>query len=1092
MPIIDECSKTREELIEELHRLRREVALLKSTRPAPPIAVEPHPDWPVSLIEEMDQIVVLLDSQGHVLEANQTAFDHFGLPRNEVLSAPLWSLKCWRISREVNNKLRRAIRRVISGKAIRYETEIGNAAQTKCPTTLDLSLKPLRDESGQTVSVLVEGRDITERKNAEREVERKTEEHRVLYEQLKAFDQLKTRFFANVSHELRTPLTLILGPVRKQLDCTQTDSKLRKALHVIERNAGLLLQRVNNLLDLSKLEANEMQAQYACVDLAKLARLVASHFEVVAEERDLSFNMEMPDTLFAEVDCEKIQRILLNLLSNAFKFTPNGGAIALTLGEINHKAVFTVQDSGAGVVPSQRKTIFERFRQGDCPVNQPLAGTGLGLSIVKEFVQLHQGAVSVGEASTGGASFRVELPLKAPQGTQLISTAPGKSPCEWGQQTVEELKSYKRPRNAARVKFRQNAPLILVVEDNPDMNNFLVETISTDYRVVTAFDGHEGYQKAIDLRPDLILTDMMMPHMSGEDLVRRIRKSPSLEDIPIVLLTAKADHHLHVKLLDEGVMAYLNKPFSATELMASVRRLILERRRSQATLRKAYALLHSVTEGITDAVFVKDRRGRYLMINSAGARAVGRSPETMLGKDDREFFAPETAQRIMEEDRQVIESGQARTYEQEATVLGVTRHYLATRVPYRDDEGRILGVMGISRDVTAQKKSEQELREAKEAAEAANKSKDRFLAILSHELRTPLTPVLATINYMENCPNLPTELRNEVTMIRRNVEMEARLIDDLLDLTRISRGKIELHFEVLDAHASLRRALEICQGDIESKQISISQSLWAEEHHIWADPARIQQVFWNLINNAVKFTPKGGQISLRTWNETHVNEAGKTIVRWNVEIADTGVGIDQEMLPRIFSAFEQGERTVTREFGGLGLGLAISRALVKMHKATITADSDGPGKGSKFTLACKTVEAHEAMESPTPLPINKKTEGKQRILLVEDHEDTLRMMQQLLTMFGYRVQTANSVKAACDLSKTATFDLVISDIGLPDGSGLDVMQYFHSQFRIKGIALSGFGMEEDLRRSREAGFARHLTKPVNLQTLQQTIDEVLS
>ena len=250
--------------------------------------------------------------------------------------------------------------------------------------------------------------------------------------------------------------------------------------------------------------------------------------------------------------------------------------------------------------------------------------------------------------------------------------------------------------------------------------------------------------------------------------------------------------------------------------MASVRRLILERRRSQATLRKAYALLHSVTEGITDAVFVKDRRGRYLMINSAGARAVGQSPETMLGKDDREFFAPETAQRNMEEDRQVMESGQARTYEQEATVLGVTRHYLATRVPYRDDEGRILGVMGISRDMTAQKKSEQELREAKETAEAANKAKDRFLAILSHELRTPLTPVLATVNYMENCPNLPAELRNEITMIRRNVEMEARLIDDLLDLTRISRGKIELHFEALDAHALLRRALEICQGDIES------------------------------------------------------------------------------------------------------------------------------------------------------------------------------------------------------------------------------------------------------------------------------------
>ena len=664
--------------------------------------------------------------------------------------------------------------------------------------------------------------------------------------------------------------------------------------------------------------------------------------------------------------------------------------------------------------------------------------------------------------------------------------------CNWGQQTVEELRSYKRPRIAQRGTSRSNTPLILVVEDNPDMNAFLVETVSAEYRVVTAYDGHEGFQKSLELRPDLILTDMMMPHMSGEELVRRLRKTPPLEDIPIVLLTAKADHHLHVKLLNEGAMAYLNKPFSAGELMARVRRLITERRRSQASLKKAYALLHSVTEGITDAVFVKDRKGRYLMINSAGARSVGRSPEAMLGKDDREFFAPETAQRIMEEDRQVMESGQARTYEEAATVLGVTRYYLATRVPYRDDEGRIVGVMGISRDVTAQKKSEQELREAKEAAEAANKAKDRFLAILSHELRTPLTPVLQAVNYMENCPNLPAEFRNEVTMIRRNVEMEARLIDDLLDLTRISRGKIELHFEALDAHASLRRALEICQGDIESKQISISQSLWAEEHHIWADPARMQQVFWNLINNAVKFTPKGGQISLRTWNETLANEKGKPAVRLNVEIADTGVGIAPEVLPRIFSAFEQGERTVTREFGGLGLGLAISRALVKMHKATLTAHSEGAGRGSLFTLGCATVESQQVLESSTPPPVNRKSESRQRILLVEDHEDTLRMMQQLLTMFGYVVQTASSVKVARELAETSTFDLVISDIGLPDGTGLDVMRHLRTRQGIKGIALSGFGMEEDLRRSREAGFSRHLTKPVNLQTLQQTIDEVLS
>ncbi len=1092
MPKPKEGVKNREELLEEIEALHREVAQLKSAKENSLTESGSLQDWPDALVEEMHQFVVLLDPKGHVLAANQTMLKGCGGDLKAIRGAPFWTLKCWEVSRKVNTQLRRAIRQTAAGNATRFETEVFGAKRGKQLITMDLTLKPLKDEEGRIVSLLVEGRDISERIKAQRAVERKTEECRVLYEELKEFDQLKTQFFANVSHELRTPLTLILGPVRKQLECPELSETNQRALRVIERNAGLLLQRVNNLLDLSKLEANEMAAHYSCVNLAKLGRLAASHFEALAEERELGFFVEMPEEMMAEVDAEKIQRVLLNLLSNAFKFTPNGGTITLTLQEKNQAAVFSVQDSGMGIVPDQRNAIFERFRQGETSRTCSVGGTGLGLSIVKEFVQLHQGAVCAGESSTGGAAFRVELPLKAPEGMQVLSRSPQEAPCQWGPQTVDELRSTQRPTKAAPMPRRANTPLILVVEDNPDMNAFLVETVSTEYRVITAYDGYEGFQKAMDLRPDLILTDMMMPHMSGEDLVRRIRKAPPLEDIPIVLLTAKADHQLHVKLLDEGAMAYLNKPFSAGELMARVRRLITERRKSQASLHKAYALLHSVTEGITDAVFVKDRRGRYLMINSAGATSVGRSQEAVLGKDDREFFAPETAQRIMEEDRQVMESGQARTYEQEAAVLGVTRHYLATRVPYRDEEGHIMGVMGISRDVTAEKKSERELREAKETAEAANKAKDRFLAILSHELRTPLTPVLATVNYMENCPNLPTEFRNEITMIRRNVEMEARLIDDLLDLTRISRGKIELHREALDAHASLRRALEICQGDIESKQISISQSLWAEEHHIWADPARMQQVFWNLINNAVKFTPKGGQISLRTWNESFVDDQGETVTRLNVEIADTGVGIASEVLPRIFSAFEQGERTVTREFGGLGLGLAISRALVRMHKATLTADSPGPGQGATFTFGCAAVESHLALESPTPLPLHKKSDTQQRILLVEDHEDTLRMMQQLLTMFGYTVQTASCVKDACDYAEQAAFDLVISDIGLPDGTGLDVMKHFRTRQDIKGIALSGFGMEEDLRRSREAGFARHLTKPINLQTLQQTIDEVLT
>ena len=266
------------------------------------------------------------------------------------------------------------------------------------------------------------------------------------------------------------------------------------------------------------------------------------------------------------------------------------------------------------------------------------------------------------------------------------------------------------------------------------------------------------------------------------------------------------------------------------------------------------------------------------------------------------------------------------------------------------------------RDVTERKRAEEELRRAKEAAEEAGRAKDRFLATLSHELRTPLTPVLATIAYVETMPDLPAELREEFASIRRNVELEARLIDDLLDVTRIGQGKLELHREVVDAHAILRAALEVCQGEAEAKGLEVSLALRAKVHHVWADPVRLQQVFWNLIKNAVKFTPAGGRISLRS------ADAGAG--RLAIEVADTGVGIEPEALPRIFDAFEQGGTAVTRRYGGLGLGLAIAKMLVELHGGSLTATSGGRAGGSLFRVELETI-APPKDQDPPPDPVRR-------------------------------------------------------------------------------------------------------------------------
>jgi signal transduction histidine kinase/HAMP domain-containing protein len=358
----------------------------------------------------------------------------------------------------------------------------------------------------------------------------------------------------------------------------------------------------------------------------------------------------------------------------------------------------------------------------------------------------------------------------------------------------------------------------------------------------------------------------------------------------------------------------------------------------------------------------------------------------------------------------------------------------------------------------------------------SNLAKDQFLAMLSHELRTPLTPVLASALALENEPELPSDIHESLQMIRRNVELEARLIDDLLDLTRIDRGKVQLNFEIVDAHTLLQNALEICQAEIDRKHLKPSLNLGAKKVHMRADPARLQQIFWNLINNAVKFTPTNGQITITT-----SNDSGGQL---RVEIADTGMGIEQEMLPKIFDAFEQGGRT---QSGGLGLGLAISKTLVEAHKGTIAAKSAGRNEGSTLTLVFPTCEKAETQIAPAMAPRSAERQPM-RILLVEDHEDTNRSLTNLLRRRGYHVQSALTFQSALNLGAKEQFDVLISDLGLPDGSGIDLIQKLASKPRL-GIALTGFGMEQDIRRSREVGFQHHLVKPIDLNKLDSLIQQ---
>ena len=385
-------------------------------------------------------------------------------------------------------------------------------------------------------------------------------------------------------------------------------------------------------------------------------------------------------------------------------------------------------------------------------------------------------------------------------------------------------------------------------------------------------------------------------------------------------------------------------------------------------------------------------------------------------------------------------------------------------------------------ELEERRRVEAQLREAKEAAEAASRAKGEFLATLSHELRTPLTPVLLTVSLIETHPDLPQDVREDVATIRRNVELESRLISDLLDLTRIERGKLQLDLHDVDLHLILRSAIDICRREAPAE---LTTDLRAARHTVRGDGTRLQQVFWNLINNAIKFTPPHGTITVRT------RDAGDGRVR--VEVADTGAGIDPAVLPRLFSAFEQGEVRAARQQAGLGLGLSISKKLTEAHGGTISVTSEGRGRGATFVVELPAVEPLVRMESPVVPASAMRPAAAARplnVLLVEDHEPTLRVLERLLRQIGHRVTGVPSVTAALAAAAQGAFDLIISDLGLPDGSGLDVMRRLRDSFGGRAIALTGYGMDADVAASRDAGFAEHLTKPVDLTQLESAIGRV--
>jgi two-component system CheB/CheR fusion protein len=523
---------------------------------------------------------------------------------------------------------------------------------------------------------------------------------------------------------------------------------------------------------------------------------------------------------------------------------------------------------------------------------------------------------------------------------------------------------------------------------------------------------------------------------------------------------------------------------------------VTERHWAEEDLLRTNQALRSLIEASPLAILVLDRNGIVRVWSPAAERVFGWTRREVLGRPLLIF--PED--RTEEMDRNIRDTFEGKPLSgvetvrrrKDGSLLDVAIWTSLLRSPQDEPES----LLGVIADISDRKRAEEALRLHAAEVQAASQAKDHFLAVLSHELRTPLTPVLAAVSSLEEDAGLRRDLRDAFTMIRRNIELEARLIDDLLDLTRISRGKLELHRQWVDAWEILHHAIHICCArEVAVGRLRLELGLTPGDYRVWADGPRLTQVFWNLLSNAVKFTPERGSITVRS----HVEETGGG--RWlAVEVSDTGIGIEPERLSRVFDAFEQTDRHITRRFGGLGLGLAVSKAILELHGGTLTAASAGRGHGATFTVnlpaGLPRLDLDDTVvDFPSPLSQTILASDRPlRILLVEDHADTAEAMADLLDLIGHRVTVAGSVAAALAAAESAKseggFDLVVSDLGLPDGSGLDLMPELVRRHHLRGIALSGYGMEEDVRKSLAAGFARHLTKPVTLQTLKTALLQV--
>ena len=925
----------------------------------------------------------------------------------------------------------------------------------------------------QVGTALVNGRAYeTERKRAEA---------------LAQLDRAKTVFFSNVSHEFRTPLALMLGPTEEAL-ASPEGALTGEALEIVHRNELRLLKLVNTLLEFSRIEAGRLDANYVATDLGQFTADVASTFRSAFTRAGLEFVVDCP-TLSQPVfvDREMWEKIVLNLLSNALKFTLEG-SVHLSLIERQGAVELAVRDTGVGIPDSDIGHVFERFHRVQGTRARTHEGSGIGLALVNELIRLHGGVLTVASRLHQGTTFTATIPtgaahLAVQQVRESGVRAPdGTSARLYLAEALRWIPDGEAPRRGEGTIQLENISSglqrVILADDNADMRAYVQRLLSDRWNVEAYPDGRTALEAARRHPPALVIADVMMPELDGFELLKALQGEPATARVPLILLSARAGEEARIEGLEAGACDYLVKPFSARELRARVEAQILRavvRANQEAHAQRLAEIFRQAPVAIA---ILRGPDHTYEFANEPYLELVAHRP--ILGKPLLDALPELADQGVKELLDDVRSSGKPFASSSRRILLnrgagGAAQetYFRLVYQPMVDGDGGSTGIIIVATDVT-------ELANARRDAESANRAKDEFIAMLSHELRNPLSPILTALQLMKLRGIDAAE--RERTIIERQVGHLVGLVDDLLDVSRITRGKIELKKEHVELADVVANAVETASPLLEERHHNLEIRVPGRGCSVHGDQERLAQVVANLLTNAAKYTEPKGSIEINAGRE------GDSVV---ISVRDTGIGIDPAMQASVFDVFTQARQALDRSKGGLGLGLAIVRSLVTLHGGTVGVFSEGPGRGTTFTVRLPYAamphaeSAGEARAEP-----QARFSGAGRILLVDDNRDSAELLAEALSALGYATHVAFDAPGALRAVQKLRFDVALLDIGLPVMSGYELAQRLRespASAHIALVAVTGYGQPRDRVASGDAGFDAHLVKPVDLEQVAHIV-----